>query len=293
MAKITAAQVKELRDLTGVGMMDAKNALVETEGNLDDAISLLREKGLAASAKKAGRIAAEGITAVKVDGNKAALIEVNAETDFVAKNDRFQELVEDIITVVLNNNPADLEAALALDLKGQSVENAISEATSVIGEKITLRRFEVFEKSDADAFGSYVHMGGRISALVLLEGTTDEDVANDVAMHIAAINPRFVRREDVPAEEVAKETEIQKELALNEGRPENVLDRIVEGRLNKWYSEICLEDQDFVKDSDQKVADFVKKSGGKIAKFARYEVGEGLERRSEDFAAEVAEQMRK
>lgn len=293
MAEITAKLVKELRDMTGVGMMDAKKALVEVEGDMDKAVDFLREKGLASAGKKADRIAAEGTTAFYVDGNTAALIEVNAETDFVTRNDQFKELVATLAETIAKAQPADLEAALALDVEGQTVENLIINAINTIGEKISLRRFEIYTKTDNDAFGTYVHTDGSIGVLTLIEGTTDETVAKDIAMHIAAMNPKYVSREEVSDEDYAHEEKIQTEIALNEGKPAAIVEKMIKGRMNKYLAEISLTEQPFVKDGDQTVGQYASAKGGKVVKFTRFLVGEGMEKRQENFADEVAAQMKK
>ncbi|GET06545.1 translation elongation factor Ts [Ligilactobacillus agilis] len=291
MAKITAAQVKELRDKTGVGMMDAKKALVATEGDMEKAIDFLREKGMAKAAKKSDRIAAEGLADVEVKGNVAAIVEVNAETDFVAQNDQFKALVKRLATLVAENKPADVEAALKISTDKGTVNDEIIEATQVIGEKITLRRFELVEKADNENFGAYLHMGGKIASLVVVEGA-DEATAKDVAMHVAAINPKYVNRDQVPAEELAHEREVLTEEAKNEGKPEKIIEKMVEGRLNKFLAEIALDDQEFVKDPDQTVAKFVASKGGKVKSFVRYEVGEGIEKKEDNFVEEVMSQVK-
>ena len=293
MAQISAQLVKQLRDMTGVGMMDAKKALVQTEGDIDAAVDYLRENGLAKAAKKADRIAAEGITSVLVDGNVAVVLEVNAETDFVAKNDKFQALVAKLSEVILANKPANLEAALEIVTPEGKVSDVIAEATTVIGEKISLRRFEIVEKSDADAFGAYLHMGGRIGVLTVLEGSTDADAAKDIAMHVAAINPKYVDRSEVSADELEHEKKVLTEQALNEGKPANIVEKMIAGRLNKFLAEISLNDQPFVKDPDQTVSKFVASKGGKVKLFHRYEVGEGLEKRVDNFVEEVMGQVKK
>lgn len=293
MAEITAKLVKELRDMTGVGMMDAKKALVEVDGDMDKAVDFLREKGLASAGKKADRIAAEGTTAFYVEGNTAALIEVNAETDFVTRNDQFKELVETLAETIAKTQPADLEAALALDVNGETVENLIINAINTIGEKISLRRFEIYTKTDNDAFGTYVHTDGSIGVLTLIEGTTDEAVAKDIAMHIAAMNPKYVSREDVSEEDYAHEEKIQTEIALNEGKPAEIVEKMIKGRMNKYLAEISLTEQPFVKDGDQTVGQYASAKGGKVVKFTRFLVGEGMEKRQENFADEVAAQMKK
>ena len=245
MAKISAAQVKELRDKTGVGMMDAKKALVAVEGDMEKAIDFLREKGMAKAAKKSDRVAAEGLANVAVNGNKAVIVEVNAETDFVAQNDQFKALVKHIADVIAENTPADVEAALQLKTDKGTLNDELIEATQVIGEKISLRRFEVVEKTDADNFGAYLHDGGRIAVLSVVEGA-DEATAKDVAMHVAAINPKYVNRDEVPEAEVAHEKEVLTEEAKNEGKPEKIIEKMVAGRLNKFFAEVALDDQDFV-----------------------------------------------
>ena len=293
MANITAKLVKELRDMTGVGMMDAKKALVEVEGDIDKAVDFLREKGLAKAAKKADRIAAEGVTATYVDGNTAALIELNSETDFVAKNDKFQALVATVVKAIAEAKPATMEEALAVKVGDKTIEELILEGTTVIGEKLSLRRFEVLTKADGDAFGEYLHMGGRIGVLTVIEGSDDSVAAKDVAMHVAAINPRYVSREDVSEEDYKHEEKIQTEIALNEGKPANIGEKMIKGRMNKHLAEISLTEQAFVKNPDQTVAEFVASKGGKVKTFVRYEVGEGMEKRQDNFADEVAAQMGK
>jgi len=293
MANITAQLVKELREKTGAGMMDCKKALVQTDGDLEAAIDFLREKGLSSAAKKADRIAAEGTTYILEQGNEAIILEVNAETDFVAKNDKFQVLVSSLAEQLLAAKPASVEAALELvNAEGVKIVDQISSAIATIGEKITLRRFEIKTKSDADAFGSYLHMGGRIGVLVTLEGSTDASAAKDVAMHIAAINPTYVSREEVSADEVERERKVLTEQALNEGKPENIVAKMVEGRLGKYFEDVCLLDQTFVKNSDQKVRDFVASTGGSVNGFVRYAVGEGIEKREDNFAEEVMSQVK-
>ena len=293
MANITAKLVKELRDMTGVGMMDAKKALVEVEGDIDKAVDFLREKGLAKAAKNADRIAAEGVTATYVDGNTAALIELNSETDFVAKNDKFQALVATVVKAIAQAKPATMEEALAVKVGDKTIEELILEGTTVIGEKLSLRRFEVLTKADGDAFGEYLHMGGRIGVLTVIEGSDDSVAAKDVAMHVAAINPRYVSREDVSEEDYKHEEKIQTEIALNEGKPANIVEKMIKGRMNKYLAEISLTEQAFVKNPDQTVAEFVASKGGKVKTFVRYEVGEGMEKRQDNFADEVAAQMGK
>lgn len=291
---ITAKMVKELREKTGVGMMDCKKALQETDGDMDKAVDYLREKGMATAAKKAGRIAAEGSTFIATDNNTAVLLEVNCETDFVTKNEQFKQLLSELGNHLLSQKPESVEAALEQKLngEGETVEEHINSFVAKIGEKISLRRFELITKTDQDAFGAYLHMGGRIGALALLEGTTNEDTAKDVAMHVAAVNPRYISREDVSEEEVNHERELLKTQALNEGKPEKIVEKMVEGRLGKFFEEICLLEQDFVKNPDQTVKNFVSEKNANVKEFVRYEVGEGMEKREENFADEVMSQMK-
>ncbi|MCM3587177.1 translation elongation factor Ts [Mesobacillus maritimus] len=291
---ITAQMVKELREKTGAGMMDCKKALQEVDGDMEKAIDFLREKGIAKAAKKGDRIAAEGLTSVVVEGNEAVLLEVNSETDFVAKNEGFQTLVKELASHLLKNKPATLEEALGQTMEnGATVESHINSAVAKIGEKLTLRRFEVKTKTDADAFGAYLHMGGRIGVLSVLEGTTDEAAAKDVSMHIAALNPKYVSRDEVSADEVERERQVLTQQALNEGKPENIVAKMVEGRLGKYFEDVCLLDQAFVKNPDQKVRQFVEAAGGTVREFVRYEVGEGIEKREDNFAEEVMSQVNK
>lgn len=288
---VTAKMVKELREKTGAGMMDCKKALVQTDGDIEAAVDFLREKGLAAAGKKADRIAAEGTTFIAEKGNEAVLLEVNAETDFVAKNEGFQTLVKELAEQLLSVKPADVEAALESKMEnGATVAEHISSAIATIGEKITLRRFVIETKTDADAFGAYLHMGGRIGVLTVVEGTTDAAKAKDVAMHIAAINPKYVSHEQISADEVDHERKVLTEQALNEGKPENIVAKMVEGRLNKYFKEICLLDQPFVKNPDETVAKFL--GDAKVTEFVRYEVGEGIEKREDNFAEEVMNQVK-
>ncbi|MBP1045529.1 elongation factor Ts [Enterococcus sp. BWM-S5] len=293
MADISAKLVKQLRDMTGVGMMDAKRALVEVEGDMDKAVDYLREKGMAKAGKKNDRIAAEGLANVAVAGNFAAIVEINSETDFVSKNEMFQDLVKNIAKEVATNKPASMEEAMALKTEKGTIETELIEAQTVIGERINFRRFELVEKADNAAFGAYLHMGGRIAVLTVLDGTTDEDAAKDVAMHIAAINPRYVDESQIPQEELEHEKSVLTEQALNEGKPANIVDKMVVGRLNKFKAEISLVDQPFVKDPDMTVAKFVASKGGTVKYFVRFEVGEGIEKREDNFADEVMSQMKK
>ncbi|HCY7534630.1 TPA: elongation factor Ts [Staphylococcus aureus] len=293
MATISAKLVKELREKTGAGMMDCKKALTETDGDIDKAIDYLREKGIAKAAKKADRIAAEGLVHVETKGNDAVIVEINSETDFVARNEGFQELVKEIANQVLDTKAETVEALMETTLpNGKSVDERIKEAISTIGEKLSVRRFAIRTKTDNDAFGAYLHMGGRIGVLTVVEGSTDEEAARDVAMHIAAINPKYVSSEQVSEEEINHEREVLKQQALNEGKPENIVEKMVEGRLRKYLQEICAVDQDFVKNPDVTVEAFLKTKGGKLVDFVCYEVGEGMEKREENFADEVKGQMK-
>ncbi|WP_342752824.1 translation elongation factor Ts [Shouchella clausii] len=292
---VTASMVKELREKTGAGMMDCKKALTETDGNMDKAIDLLREKGIAKAAKKADRIAAEGLTLIKTDGNTGVILEVNSETDFVAKNEGFKELLNDLADHILAEKPADVEAALAQPFKGgsETVQDHINTAIAKIGEKLSLRRFTVVEKEDADVFGSYLHMGGRIGVLTVIGSSSDQELAKDIAMHVAAINPTYVSRDEVTKDVVDRERDVLKQQALNEGKPENIVEKMVEGRLSKFFEQVCLLDQPFVKDGDQKVGKYVKSKQASVKSFVRYEVGEGIEKREDNFAEEVMSQVKK
>ncbi|AKP37020.1 translation elongation factor Ts [Leuconostoc mesenteroides] len=288
---ITAAQVKELRDKTSVGMMDAKKALVEADGDLGKAIDLLREKGMAKAAKKGDRVAAEGMTAVAVKGNRAAIIELNSETDFVAGNAEFNELLNAVANTIVEFAPADVEAALALEVQeGQTLNDKIIGTTQITGEKITLRRFSVVEKSDSENFGSYSHLAGSISALVVVDGASEE-AAKDIAMHVAAIAPQFVSDDQVPADVIAKEKEVQLASEDLNGKPDNIKERMVEGRIKKFLAEISLLDQPFVKNGDQTVAQFISSQNGSVKSFVRSQVGDGIEKQVTDLAEEVAKQL--
>ena len=291
MAQITASLVKELRERTGAGMMDCKKALTQTDGDIDAAIDYLRENGIAKAAKKADRIAAEGLSYIEVKGNKAVILEINSETDFVAKNEKFVALVKNVAEAILAAEPATLEEALQVEAQGGTVEAVINEGIATIGEKLSLRRFEVLSKTDADAFGAYSHMGGRIGVLTLVEGSTDEEAAKDVAMHIAALAPRYLDESEVPADVLEHEKKVLTEQALNEGKPANIVEKMIVGRINKFLEEITVVNQKFVKDDSFTVEKFVASKGGKLAKFVRYEVGEGIEKREDNFAEEVMSQV--
>lgn len=290
---ISAKLVKELREKTGAGMMDCKKALVETDGDIDKAIDYLRENGIAKAAKKADRIAAEGAVYITAEGNEAVIVEINAETDFVARNESFQELVKKIASHILATKPADVEALYNSELDGETVTAIMNNAVATIGEKLNIRRFAVETKTDNDSFGQYMHMGGRIGVLTVVEGTTDEAIAKDVAMHAAALNPKYVSREQVDQAELDHEREVLRQQALNEGKPEKIVDKMVEGRVRKYLEEICIVDQPFVKDSDQTVQQYLESKNASIRSFVRYELGEGIEKREENFADEVLGQVKK
>ena len=299
MANVTAALVKELRERTGAGMMDCKKALVECDGDMDKAIDFLREKGLAAAAKKAGRIAAEGMVDAFVDDNGVGVVvEVNCETDFVANTDRFKALCRDFAKHIAASAPADVDELLAQPFYADSsktVNDLIGEATASIGEKISLRRFERFVPK-AGMVDTYVHLGGKIGVMVELECADISDevktMSHDITLHIAAVKPQFVRREEVPSANLEKEREILTQQALNEGKPAKIVERMVEGRINKYYQEVCLLEQPFVKDPDITVA---KMLNGKatVVRFVRFERGEGLEKRHDDLAADIAAEQAK
>ena len=291
MAQITASLVKELRERTGAGMMDCKKALTQTDGNIEAAIDYLRENGIAKAAKKADRIAAEGLSYIEVKGNKAVILEINSETDFVAKNEKFVALVKNVANAILAAEPKSLEEALQVQAEGGTVEAVINEGIATIGEKLSLRRFEVLTKTDADSFGAYSHMGGRIGVLTLVEGSTDEQAAKDVAMHIAALAPRYLDESEVPADVLEHEKKVLTEQALNEGKPANIVEKMIVGRINKFLEEITVVKQKFVKDDSLTVEKFVASKGGKLAKFVRYEVGEGIEKREDNFAEAVMSQV--
>ncbi len=283
--------IKELRDLSGAGLMDCKKALEASNNDIDEAIDYLRKKGISKAAKKADRVAAEGLSTVVIDGNNASIVEVNCETDFVAKNEKFVNLVNKIAELIVKNDVKIMEEAMSLSTEEGTLNDTIVNFTATIGEKISFRRFARLSKTDSQNFGSYIHMGGRIAVLTLLEGA-DEETAKDVSMHAAAMRPSYVKREDVPAEEVERETSVLKEQAMNEGKPAEIAEKMVNGRINKFYKEICLEEQDFVKDSDMTVGAFVKSKNGSIVNMVRFEVGEGIEKKEENFAEEVMNQIK-
>lgn len=289
---VTAQMVKELRQRTGAGMLDCKKALEKNDGDIEKSIDFLREKGMASAAKKAGRIAAEGLCNVVLEGNQAVIYELNSETDFVSKNKQFLDLIDKVGEVLLASNAKNTEEALAVETDGITVETLLINATATIGEKLSLRRVSRVVKEDTQDFGAYKHMGGRIAVLAVLENK-DEEVAKDMAMHIAAQNPKYLNRSQVDQETLEHEKHILTQQALLEGKPANIVEKMVVGRLNKYLKDICLVDQPFVKDPDQTVAQYLKSNKNNVLSFLRLEVGEGIEKKEEDFAAEVAAQIRK
>jgi len=289
---ITASMVKELRELTGAGMLDCKKALEEANGNLEKASEWLREKGISKAAKKAGRIAAEGLVNILIEGNKALVIEVNSETDFVAKNDEFKDLINTISNLLINSNVKTVEEALQLSTAEGTLENTITNKIAKIGEKISFRRFERVVKNDDEVFGAYSHMGGKIGVLTIVKNASSE-VAKDVAMHVAAMYPSYVRISDVPSEVVERESNVLREQILNEGKPAERVEGILKGKLNKFYSEICLEEQIFIKaENKETVKQFVANNGGEIVDMVRFKVGDGIQKREENFAEEVMNQIK-
>lgn len=288
---ISASMVKELREKTGAGMMDCKKALVETNGDMEKAIDYLREKGISKAAKKAERIAAEGLSNIYIKGNDAVVVELNSETDFVAKNAEFKELLDKIGNTILENNVTSMEEALNTKCGDETINDLIVNATAKIGEKISLRRFEKVTKTDSQVFGSYLHMGGKISSLTIIEGG-NEEVARDVAMQAAAMRPQYINIESVPAEDLEREKAVIKEQVINEGKKPEFADKIVEGRLRKFYEETVLEEQAFIKDSGLTVKAYLENNKATLVKLVKYEVGEGMEKRNDDFAAEVMSQIK-
>ena len=285
-----ASDVKELRERTGAGMLDCKKALDACEGDMDKAIDWLREKGISKAAKKEGRIAAEGVCVVKAEGSNAVILEVNSETDFVAQNKEFLDFTNYLADVLLKNDATTVEDALKINDGGETIGDKLINLTAKIGEKLSLRRFEKVTKTDDEVFGTYTHMGGKIGSLVVLKGA-NSDVAKDVCMHIAAMAPVCLNKEDVPADMIEHEKTVITEQVMNEGKPQEIALKMVNGRINKFYKEICLADQEFIKDSSVNVSTYVKNNGGEIVKFVRFAVGEGIEYKEEDFAQEVMNQV--
>ena len=289
---ISASQVKDLREKTGAGMMECKKVLTETDGDIEKAIELLRERGIAKAAKKSDRIAAEGLVAAYVseDGKVGAVVEVNSESDFVAKNDEFKAFVADVAEQVAKENPANVEELLAEKSikEDKTVGEVLTDKIAKIGENMSIRRFARFESNGL--IEKYIHGDGKIGVLVELNGG-DSEVAKDVCMQIAAAKPEFLNRESVPAERLEKEMEILKAQAMNEGKPEAIAEKIVQGRVGKFYSEICLVEQEFVKNPDMKVSEVLSSKGAEAVRFARFEKGEGIEKKEENFAEEVMKQI--
>ena len=288
---VTAEMVKNLREKTGAGMMDWKKALAETNGDMDAAEDYLREKGSVKATKKESRIAAEGLANIFVDGNKAVILEVNSETDFVSKNEEFIDMIKEIGESLLKSDVKTLEDAMEVSTPDGTIKDLIVAKTAKIGEKLSLRRSQILTLEDGEVFGSYIHMGGKIASLVVLKGA-NEEVAKDVAMQQAAMRPSYVFISDVPEDVVNHEKEVQKELAMSEGKPAEIAEKMVEGRMHKFYKEICLIEQAFIKDNGLSVSQYIKNNGGELKAAIRYEVGEGMEKRNEDFASEVMNQVK-
>lgn len=287
----SASDVKELREKTGAGMLDCKKALQESEGNMEKAIDWLREKGISKAAKKESRIAAEGLSEILVDGNKAVILEINSETDFVAKNAEFTNFVSLLAKVVLENCPKTMEEAMELPMGEGTVNSSLINLIAKIGEKISFRRFEIVEKKDNQVFGVYNHQNlGKINVITVLDGDNSE-IARDVAMHVAAMNPGYLSRSDVPEDVINHEKDVIKKQAIEEGKPAEIAEKMVNGRINKFYKEVCLLEQPFIKDPDLDVAGYAKANNMAVVKFVRFEVGEGMEKRNDDFASEVMSQI--
>ena len=286
----TAQDVKNLREKTGAGMLDCKKALDETKGNIEEAINWLREKGISKAAKKAERIAAEGLSEAVSNDTNAVIVEVNCETDFVARNEEFKTLINTIANTLLNNDVNTMEEANKLVVDNETIEEKVVAFTALIGEKISFRRFEKLTKTESQEFGIYSHMGGKITSVVVLEGKNPE-VAKDIAMHVAAMNPSYLTSNDIPEDVLNKEREIIKEQSMNEGKPAEIAEKMVEGRIRKFFKEVCLVEQEFIKDSSLSVGNYAKNNNCSIVKMVRYEVGEGIEKRNDDFAAEVMNQI--
>ncbi|MBB5183917.1 translation elongation factor Ts [Catenisphaera adipataccumulans] len=293
---ITAAQVKELREKTGAGMMDCKKALVATDGDIEKAIDWLREKGIAKSAKKAGRIAAEGLTRVAIEGNKAVIFEINSETDFVAKNEKFLSLFDVIGKALLANEPKTMEEALAVSTPEGTINDLIVDATATIGEKISFRRFDIVTLNDGEYFGSYMHMGGTISALVVMKGNEDPTIAKNMAMQVASMAPLYATEADIPESAVEHERALQMQMMKEDPKmaekPEKVLKGILQGKVKKHFKSMCLADQEFFLEPKKSVAKYLKENKAEVVSFVRYQVGEGIEKKEENFADEVMSQIK-
>ena len=289
--QVTASMVKELRETSGAGMMDCKKALSECDGSIEAALDWLREKGFAKATKKSSRIAAEGLANIFVDGNKAIILEVNSETDFVSKNEEFTDMIETIGKSILASDATDLDSALQVKCGEETINDLIVAKTAKIGEKLSLRRFEILNKNDDESFGAYLHMGGKIASLALVKNASEE-VAKDVAMQSAAMKAQYLDSASVPADVVEKERKVLIEQAMEEGKPADIAEKMVEGRLKKFFKEICLVEQSFIKDGDVDVKTYVANNGGEIVNCIRYEVGEGMEKRNDNFAEEVMNQVK-
>lgn len=287
---VTAAQVKKLRERTSAGMMDCKNALDASNSDIEKAIKWLRENGISKAAKKVNRIAAEGLTRVASKGNRAIILELNSETDFVAQNKKFLNLLENITNAILESNVKTLEDALKIEINGETLETIVINGASMIGEKLSLRRLNTFEKTNDQTFGTYMHAGGKISSLIILNGG-NEEIIKQVCMHIAAAKPQFLKAEDIDSNTIANEKEILLKEALNEGKPKEIAEKMVEGRIRKFLEEICLEEQVYVFDSKLKIKDLVGSIEASIIQFIRYEVGEGIEKKEDNFTEEVMKQV--
>jgi len=287
-----ASLIKKLKDMTNAGLMDCKKALEENNGDIDEAIKWLREKGISKAAKKQDRIAAEGLSNILVEGNKAVIVEVNCETDFVAKNEKFAAFIDRLCKTLINGNAKTMEEAETLvEEDGTTIKDDVINMTATIGEKISFRRFNVLTKTDDQTFGRYIHMNGKISSLTLINGNNGE-VAADVAMHLAAMNPKYVSRDVVPASDIEEESKVLKEQAMNEGKPEEIAEKMVAGRINKFYKDIVITEQEFVKNPDVTVGTYLKNNNCELVDMIRFEVGEGIEKRKDDFVSEVMEQMK-
>ena len=289
--EISASMVKDLRDRTGAGMMDCKKALVESNGDMDKAIDYLREKGISKAAKKAERIAAEGLANIYIEGNKAVVLEVNSETDFVSKNEEFTGMIDTIGKAILDGNAKTVEEALELSSDEGTIKDLIVAKTAKIGEKLSLRRIAVVEKKDTENFGSYLHMGGKIASLIVIEGGSEE-IAREVAMHAAAMRPQYLNEKEVPSDVLEKEKGFMRQDLINEGKPEDKIENILVGKVRKYYEEVCLENQIYVKaENKETVGKFLSNNDAKLVNMVRYEVGEGMEKRNDNFAEEVMNQV--
>lgn len=288
---ITASMVKELRTSTGAGMMDCKKALVEADGDMAKATDILREKGLSQAAKKASRIAAEGAVVSYISGDEktGVIVEVNCETDFVGHNENFQALASEIAKQIVEVNPADVETLLDSSLNGKTVKEIVTEGIANMGENINIRRFVRYESAEGKVY-SYIHGGGKIGVLIEVKGG-DAELGKDLAMQVAAANPSYLERSEVSNEELEHEKEVLREQARNEGKPEAIIEKMVQGRINKYYKEVCLVDQPFIKDGDISIDKLLKTKGASVVRFSRYQLGEGIEKKQDNLAEEVAKQI--